>query len=400
MHKQLIIRICDKAIEWCFYTLLVVVAFSNSLVEIAAGIMIAAWFIKKALDRDLSAVPVVPAVIMLLIWAWTLLSCFNSGYFSESFRGVFKIVKYGIIFIIASSELNKGFYVKRSLWVFVFSAVLASLNGFYQYFSGEDLFRHRELQPEEIMKRISSSFVHPNDFGVYLLVVCSVFLSQTLSRSEALRKKILFLPALAVSALALFLTKSRGAWLSFVAAVMALGALKSKKVVLFFVAVLITLAVFAPPSMRERISSGFDITRGTTWERLQLWKGTIEMIKIHPVLGFGVNTYSRNFPQYMPEGYTDARYAHNCYLHMAAETGVPGVLIFLAFLLSVFIRAAGGISVMRPGMRKDLATGLFAGTLGFAINSAVDTHLYSVTLATFFYVLLGYCLALTSHEKT
>ena len=207
-------------------------------------------------------------------------------------------------------------------------------------------------------------------------------------------------PFLAVSVLALFLTKSRGAWLSFVAALMALGALKSRKVILIFIALLAALGLFAPQSMRARVSDVFDMTSGTTWERMQLWKGTVEMIKVHPVLGFGVNTYSRNFPKYLPEGYTDARYAHNCYLHMAAETGVPGVLIFLGFLLSVFARAARGISVMRPGARKDLATGLFAGTLGFAFNSMVDTHLYSITLAMFFYALLGYCLALTGHEKT
>jgi len=132
-----------------------------------------------------------------------------------------------------------------------------------------------------------------------------------------------------------------------------------------------------------------------------LWKGTINMIKEHPWLGFGINTYSRNFPRYRPPDYPDVRYTHNSYLHMASEVGVTGALLFLMFLISVFIfcfkRCLELRSVEGGGLRKDIVSGLFAGLAGFSMNCIVDTHLYSVNLAVFFHILLGYCFALCCH---
>lgn len=400
MFKQTILRICDIAIEGAFYVLLVAAAFSNSFVEIAATVMIAAWFLKRAIDRDFSSVPLIPAALVLLFWLWGGLSCFNSGYSKESFRGMFKIFEEGLLFIAAASELRKEACVKRFLRVLSIGAVFISINGFYQYFSGTDLLRHRQLQPDEALRRISSSFVHPNDFGVYLLVVCVVLISVITSRASSLRSKAAPFFALIVSGLAFFLTRSRGAFLSFGAAVLALGATKSRRLVVFFATLLVAGLFVMPVSERERIISVADITKGTTWERLELWEGTINMIKVHPVLGFGINTYSRNFPNYKPAGYPDVRYSHNCYLHMASEIGIPGAAIFLGFLSYVLFMAFRGASRMESGLRKSTAQGLAAALLGFAINSAVDTHFYSVTLSAFFYVLLGYCSALTAHGKT
>lgn len=398
MNKQLIIRICDKTIEWSFYALLVVVAFSNSLVEIAAITMITAWAIKKLLDRDFKPLVMLPVGIMLVFWLWAGLSCFNSGYFSESFRGMFKVFKNGMLFVIAASELKGDAVVKRFLGVLSAGAVVISANGVYQYFTGLDLIRHHQLQPGEAMRRITSSFVHPNDCGAYFMVVSIILISCVVSRSLRVKERAGVLAALMFSGLALFLTKSRGAFISFAAALVTLGALISRKFLVFFIALLIVGTALLPGGVRHRVLSAGDIREGSTWERVQLWKGTVDMIKVHPLLGFGVNTYSRNFPLYKPADYQDLRYAHNCYLHMASEIGIPGALIFMVFLLSVFVISAKKMSRMTHGLRRDIAGGLVAALVGFALNSAVDTHLYSVTLSAFFFVLLGYCLALVEHE--
>ena len=130
-----------------------------------------------------------------------------------------------------------------------------------------------------------------------------------------------------------------------------------------------------------------------------LWKGTINMIKEHPVLGFGINTYSRNFPAYKPSEYPDVRYSHNCYLHMASEIGIPGAILFLVFLMTVLIFCLKGILSMPPGERRSLAAGTLAGLVGFSMNSMVDTHMYSVNLAVFFHLLLGFCFALSCHAQ-
>ncbi|MEA3489892.1 MAG: O-antigen ligase family protein [Candidatus Omnitrophota bacterium] len=400
MIQNKIINFCDRIIEGCFYTLLIVVTFSTSLVEIAASLMIAAWLTKMLIKRDLRSFDSVPARILLIFLLWTVLSCVNSAYFRESFRGVFKWTEYALIFLTVATEMRKESIVKRSLFVMALGAGLACLNGFYQYFSGTGFIRHRQLIYQDYLRRISSAFVHPNDYGIYLVIVIIIFISLLLSRYDRLRIKLAMLTLALISAVNLFLTKSRGAWISFGGAFLALGALKAKRVVAVFLVLLIIVFIMLPYTVQERIFQLTDADYGgTTWERLMLWKGTVNMIKVHPVLGFGVNTYSRNFPAYKPPGYWDVRYTHNCYLHMAAEVGIVGALLFLIFLVTVLVFSLKGIFLMPGGIRKDLSRGLFAGLVGFSMSSMVDTHLYSVNLAVFFHLLLGFCFALSYHAR-
>ena len=399
MIKENIIKLCDRLIEWCFYTLLVVVTFSTSLVEIASSLMIVSWLIKRAILRDFRAIDSVPARVLLIFWLWNVLSCVNSDFFRESFRGVFKVAEYALIFLVVATEMKGEKVVKRSLYVLVGGAILSCANGFVQYFTGEGLIRHRQLIHQDYLNRISSSFVHPNDFGVYLLVVTIIFLSILLSRYSRLRNKLLMMALAIVSSAALFLTKSRGAWISFAGSFLALGALKAKRLIALFVVLLLVVFIMLPYTVQERMFELTDVQSGTAWERLMLWRGAVDMIKDRPILGFGVNTYSRNFPRYKPEQYWDSRYCHNCYLHMASEIGIVGALLFLVFLVTVLIFSLLGIFQMQGSVRKDLARGLLAALVGFSMNSIVDTHLYSVNLAVFFHLLLGFCFALSYNAQ-
>jgi len=399
MNRDRIIQICDRVIEACFYCLLVFVTFSTSLVEIASSLLIFFWILKRLILRDFKAIDSAPARILLLFWLWNVLSCVNSDYFRESFRGVFKVAEYALIFMAAATEMRGGKVVKRSIYVMVGGALLSCFNGFFQFFSGAGFLRHRQLIHQDYLNRISSSFVHPNDFAVYLLVVAIVFLSLLLSRYSRLRTRLYMAAMVAVSSVALFLTKSRGAWISFSGSFLALGALKAKRLMAVFLVLLLVVFIMLPYTVQERMFQLTDVQSGTTWERLMLWRGAIDMIKARPILGFGVNTYSRNFPDYKPDQYWDSRYCHNCYLHMASEIGIVGALLFLTFLVTVLIFILLGIFRMKGSIRKDLARGLLAGLVGFSMNSIVDTHLYSVNLAVFFHLLLGLCFALSNNDE-
>ena len=394
MSKEKIIKFCDSIVEWCFYLLLAGVTFSISLVEIAAGVMILAWVLKKIFDRDLKFLFKLPFIFLIAYFLWTILSCLNSDYFKESFRGVFKVAEYAMIFIIAATSLKKETVVKRLIFVTAAVALIICVNGIFQYFLGFDFIRHRMLIQDDYLHRISSSFVHPNDFGVYLLTVSIIFLSFIFSYSTSLKAKLILSPVLALSLVNLFLTKSRAAWITFAIAFLVLGALKSKKIIGIFIAILIAIVILLPHTAKERIFDLTNVKSGTTWERIMLWKGTINMIKEHPFLGFGINTYSREFPKYKPPEYPDVRYTHNSYLHMASEIGIVGALFFLMFLVTVLLYSLRGISSLPPGMRRDFATGLLAGLVGFSLNCVVDTHLYSLNPAVFFHLLLGFCFSL------
>ena len=54
---------------------------------------------------------------------------------------------------------------------------------------------------------------------------------------------------------------------------------------------------------------------------------------------------------------------------------------------------------MSEGQKKNITVGVFAGIVGLILNCAVDTHLYSVNLAVFFHMLLGFCFSISCHVE-
>jgi tetratricopeptide (TPR) repeat protein len=75
-------------------------------------------------------------------------------------------------------------------------------------------------------------------------------------------------------------------------------------------------------------------------QRLAFWKGTLRMVADHPLLGVGPGGWIRAYPPYdggatiTPQGYH--RRPHNDYLWIASEYGLPGLGVYLWFLVAGF----------------------------------------------------------------
>ena len=395
MVKENLLKLCDWCIEISFYGLLFTVTFSISFVEIFSMVMMVSWGIKRVIRRDLLSFDSWPVRILFLYFLWAVLSCINTQYWNESFRGILKVGEYSLLFLVCYTETGRSRFATRSFYVIAATTLITCINGIFQYFSGYDFIRHRTLISEDYLHRISSSFVHPNDYGTFLVVVSVLLLSVLISRSSTIKRKVFLLPVIVISLLNLYLTDSRGSWLAFVGAILVLGALKGRKVLGVFIIILLVGVILLPGAAQERMLDLFDFEEGTSWERVMLWKGAVNMIKVHPVLGFGINTYSRNFPDYKPVEYPDLRYTHNSYLQMATEIGLVGMLLFIGFLIVTFIYAARGARRMPVGGVKDITMGLLAGAVGFSLSSMVDTHLHSVVMAVFFSLVSGFCYSLS-----
>ena len=129
-------------------------------------------------------------------------------------------------------------------------------------------------------------------------------------------------------------------------------------------------------------------------DRSAMWQSAIHMIHDRPFLGHGLNTFMANYLDYWVGGERQPRYAHNCYLQVAAETGIVGLLAFVGLLGALFARLMG---VMRqPQFRESLlVAGLLAGLVAFAIQAGVDTNFYSLRQAALFWTLAGLAVGLS-----
>ncbi len=399
MGKEKIINILDKILEWAFYVLITAVTFSTALVEVAVSVIIICYFLRKITRKDFAFPRYLFLVAFGLFALWNLFSFYNSNYFYESIRGLIKVVKYGLLLVITIDTFKARRMLKKAIYVLIFWSLVIALNGIVQHILGFGVMRLRTIDALDYLHRISSSFRHANNFGAYLVMIMPIYLSFIFCKKIKRRNKICFSLGLTPLIFCIIRTYSRGAWLALFVAMLILALLKSRKIFVALIVLIVILTLFLPHRIKSRASDSLNFQEGTSWERLKLWNGALLMVKEHPFLGFGVNTYTKNFPDYKPPDYWGVIYPHNSYLHMATEIGLVGLGLFLTFIILAFIYASSCFKLMPGGWIASAAKGLFVGLLGFLIHSAVDTHLYSVNLVIMFYLLLGLCIALCNYVR-
>jgi len=320
----------------------------------------------------------------------------NTEYISESVRGFLRSLTYVFFFyVVYETSLIPGNF-QKIIYALLLGVILMILDGFYQLMTMKDFIRGRSLHPLRSLWRVSSSFCHPNDFGAYLITLFFPCFSYCVFfRNLKRRVSTVFLLICMITLL--ILTYSRGAWLGFLVGLFLYLYYFSKKILLHFCVVLVIITILLPSPVKRRILNSFDIreTAGTTWERYQLWKGTLRMVKEHPLFGFGINTYSRNFPRYKPEEYPDLRYAHNSFLQMASEIGILGLFSFLVIVGRILQEGFKKLQVHRENL---ILLGFLSGTMAFLVHSFLDNHLFSLVLLTLFWLYLGVIFSLAKNK--
>jgi O-antigen ligase len=189
-------------------------------------------------------------------------------------------------------------------------------------------------------------------------------------------------------------TSSRAAWIGLLIGVIIYLFFYKKKISLAVPLVAVLFIVLFPHGF-DRLKGLFTMEQNSVWERMQLWKGTWNMVKVHPFFGFGVNTFSRYFIEYKPAAYPDIRYTHNSYLQMWSEIGIFGLLTFLSIIFTVLKTALHDIkNKMQKGLEGFVLLGLVAGYVAFLIQSGLDTNLFSLVLTTLFWIMTAYLVSL------
>jgi O-antigen ligase len=72
-------------------------------------------------------------------------------------------------------------------------------------------------------------------------------------------------------------------------------------------------------------------------QRFEILKTGLHIFADHPLLGVGIGCYGLANDRYAPE--LGTRDAHNTYVSLAAETGIPGLLLWLGLVWSVIAQA-------------------------------------------------------------
>ena len=115
-----------------------------------------------------------------------------------------------------------------------------------------------------------------------------------------------------------------------------------------------------------------------------LWKEAASIIKAHPLLGTGPNTYAFVAPNYQLKDNTGT-YPHNSYLQLAAEIGLIGLWAFLWIIFRFFFMAISALKKYRDPFLLSVMCSLIA----YLTHSFLDVNLFAAQFAILFWVILG-----------
>ncbi|MBN1222892.1 MAG: O-antigen ligase family protein [Candidatus Aminicenantes bacterium] len=171
--------------------------------------------------------------------------------------------------------------------------------------------------------------------------VMLIFSALALSMFVFSRNKLRWLWGLAfcLSLVVLLLTSTRSAWVGVViAAAVVLFFFKPKTLVIMPVAVALVL-VLSPKEVKQRAASIFSLKSYSNAQRIEYMRTGIRIIREYPFFGTGPDTVDMVFqhPKYhLSEEAKRNVHLHNNIIQIAAERGIPTLIVWLAFMAWAF----------------------------------------------------------------
>jgi len=389
----------DFLVYWGIIMLPFAVSFSSAAVNVLIGFVIVGFVAKSILLRKLALIRTPLTIPFLCLIAIALVSFINSINIKSSIQGIEKLMKY-TIFLIMATEIKDMKHMKRIIIAIICGLFLASADGFYSLIFGKDFFNGEAPQYAIGIPRIMAAFPHANVFAGYLTLFLALPISVALYYLKG-RKKLLLTIIAAFVLYALICTYSRSAIFGTWVAILFMAVIKRDKVMLL----LLLFSILLVPMLTPKKIVAWAKEQKSSWEvvvdkqRLNIYRTALNMIKHHPVIGVGVNTFSINFQEYKvkeTEAFTGSGgwYGHNIFLHMAGETGLISLAIFIWLLFRLFKywvyfyrRFTGNVFL------KVCSLGICAGLVAFLINGMTESNLYYSKIASFFWFQVGLLLA-------
>ncbi len=386
----------DRIVYLASLVFLASLTFSTALMEISFGVALAGWLLLKMKEKSPLSFPCERKMFFsLLVFVFlSVISFFWSEFPKQSFRGIFKILQQFFIFWITAETLIPQDRRETALRVLVFVFLFLGFDGMWQYVAGKDLLRQIPIEMASSGPRVSASFHNYGLLAAFIISFCPLLVSQLEGKAK---KSTLFLTALAIvfGVLLLFWTRLRGGWIAFLAGLaFFLGFQRKRKFLLgILIAGTLVSLFFLPREMTIHLD-GLGKEQSLV-ERLYLWDRAIDVIEARPWTGTGINTYKVAHEKYdqraswRVKGY----YAHNGYLQIAAETGLPSLAFFLAFLFFYFRNAFQFLARGSRKGEKGSLRGILAGVAGFLILGTIDTVFHNPQSVLGFWFLAGWGIA-------
>ena len=354
------------------------------------------FFVRLAVFNDLPRSRS-PVNTYLYLYAFVyVVSIFTSVSFSGSLKGGMTTALFILFALIISKSTENKRQLLAAIYVFVASGTLVALYGIYQYIFGAA--GPSWVDPEmfsEVSIRVYSTLGNPNVLSEYLLLVIP-FAFACLLHEKNPYLKFLFLGAFGITVLCMVLTLARGGWLGLLAAAAIFLILIDRRFILLGIVGLVVLYFTLPDVILSRFMSIGNLGDSSSSYRMSIWLGSIAMLKDYWFTGIGpgVDAFNRIYPLYSFNT-AAAQHSHNLFLQLLSDSGICGLLAFVAMLFSYFRSLCVSFSRVKDKKKRYFHYAAIASVFGFLVQGITDHPFYNYRVTFVFWAVIGLGIAIT-----
>jgi len=352
--------------------------------------------------------PVFPGfLIMFMVWVvWSAVGISSSYKTDETITQVIVLLK---VFVIAFAIVN----VVNNAWRVRMFAIF--FLGCFAAYPARGVLVNYFISGYTMFGRALWNFIYgnSNDLAALCFFPLSLCLALIVSEKKGWVKMAAF-TGTGVLTLIILLTQSRGALIAFVATglIFFLTQARGKRLKSLLTAAVVSVVILplVPSSAWRRFEGLQWVTNAETIQyadpegsadaRYNIWRVARQIIKENPITGIGLGAYQRAHAAYtgrilVPPAARGFRDTHSTYLNVAAETGIPGLVVFLGMIGAV---VAGAELTRRRAPNSVRARQIFAlelGLLAFMLHGIFG----SLAKLSFLYIQLAFIWVLTETTR-
>ncbi|MEW5894156.1 MAG: O-antigen ligase family protein [Candidatus Omnitrophota bacterium] len=280
----------------------------------------------------------IQSLLLLMFFGALGLSLITSVWRSNSLETALNFIKVLVAYFLIVNLVDTLKRCRMIIWAMVVSMLFVASFSLYSYYVSGDVYQGRRL----FGAFHGTLFGEPNELAMAFVMLLP-FLYYDLFRQGAAIRKAAQSGIMGIFLWSFILTQSRGGLLGMSVMLFTL-LLRSRRKILFAVIGFFLIAgawQIAPDAFKERmmtIRTAAD-EDAAAMSRIDAWKAGVNMMKSR-LFGVGVGNFGEGFVRYRSEGAVDVpgmrRAAHNMFVQVGGETGVPGLTVFIIMLVTAF----------------------------------------------------------------
>lgn len=328
---------------------------------------------RRSLRMDVSAVsPYVVCFLFAVCLSWPL-----SYDPSASFRFLFFHAACALCVLVIVSTVEHAEQLERLAAFGCLGMLGTAVYGVIQRIQGVEVSAsYVDLSLNAGMPgRVFSFYDNPNAFAQLLVLLIPVGFA-LLFGARYKRYRLIGLVSAVVGCAALLMTYSRACWLGLAAAAVVFVFFWQRRFLPLFIAAAIVAIPFLPSTIFNRLLTTFNTNDSSIASRGSLYEAAVRLLRRSPVTGAGLGTDAvrqaiRDFNVYA--GKAPFVHAHNTFLQVWMETGLLGIIAFIATMYNALKQ--GAKAILRPNCSRAVrmvTLGAVSGLCGALVCGLAD----------------------------